>query len=113
MFQVAMLTKVAHSSIGAMRQHFESVMQETEPVTAEVIAVRKAPVGDKLLALVDVAITIHGIDFKVRGLRVSREFVNGTHATSVTSPLHRSVDEQWSSTVAFPKELHQPLSDIV
>lgn len=48
-------------------------MSETETVTAEVIAVRKAPVGGKLLALVDVVIAIHGIEFKVRGLRVSRD----------------------------------------
>lgn len=43
---------------------------ETEPVTVDVIAVRKAPVGGKLLALVDVSITIYSVEFKVRSLRV-------------------------------------------
>lgn len=89
------------------------MLKETEPVTIEVIAVRKAPVGGKLLALVDVSVAIHGIEFKVRGLRVSREVLNGQHATSVTSPLHRDNGGQWLSTIAFPKELHEPLSDIV
>lgn len=86
---------------------------ETEPVTIEVAAVRKAPDGGKLLALVDVSITIHGIEFKVRGLRVSREIMNGKHATSVTSPLHRDIGGGWQSSIAFPPELHEPLSDIV
>ncbi|KAA0570133.1 hypothetical protein [Azospirillum sp. Sh1] len=89
------------------------MLNETEPVTIEVIAVHKAPVGGKLLALVDVSITIHGIEFKVRGLRVSREILNGQHATSVTSPLHRDNGGQWRSTITFPEELHEPLSDIV
>lgn len=88
-------------------------MSETETVTAEVIAVRKAPVGGKLLALVDVTIAIHGIEFKVRGLHVSREIMDGNHATSVTSPLHRDTDGQWSPIITFPVELHQPLTDIV
>lgn len=88
-------------------------MKDTETVLAEVINVRKAPVGGKLLALVDVLIAVHGIEFEVRGLRVSREVVNGNHATSVTSPLHRDIDGQWSPTVTFPEELHHPLRDIV
>lgn len=93
--------------------HSETVMSDTESVLAEVVNVRKAPIGGKLLALVDVLIVIHGIEFKVRGLRVSREVMNGNHATSVTSPLHRDIDGQWSPTVTFPEELHQPLTDIV
>lgn len=88
-------------------------MSDTETVFAEVVNVRKAPIGGKLLALVDVVIVVHGIEFKVRGLRVSREVMNGNHATSVTSPLHRDIDGQWSPTVTFPEELHQPLTDIV
>ena len=88
-------------------------MSETETVLAEVVKVRKAPVGGKLLALVDVVIVIHGIEFKVRGVRVSREIMDGNHATSVTLPLHRDIDGQWSPTVTFPEELHQPLMDIV
>lgn len=89
------------------------MLNETEPVTIEVIALHKAPVGGKLLALVDVSITIHGIEFKVRGLRVSREILNGQHATSVTAPLHRDNGGPWRPTITFPEELHEPLSDIV
>ncbi|MCM8735456.1 hypothetical protein M5E06_14945 [Azospirillum sp. A1-3] len=97
----------------AYQHHSETMMSEIETVTAEVIAVRKAPFGGKLLALIDVAIAIHGIEFKVRGLRVSKEIMNGNYATSVSAPFHRDIDGQWSPTVTFPVELQQPLSDIV
>ena len=86
-------------------------MSETETVTAEVIAIRKTPVGGKLLALVDGAIAIHGIESNVRGLCVSREIMDDHHAPSVISPLHRDSDGQWSPTVTFPVEPHHPLTD--
>lgn len=86
---------------------------ETEIVTAEVLAVRKAPIGGKLLALVDVAISIHGVEFRILGIRVSREVLDGKHATSVTSPQHRDLDGRWAASVTFPPELHEPISGIV
>lgn len=86
---------------------------DTEAVTISVIAIRKAPVGGKLLALVDVAITVAGVQFTVRGIRVSRETLHGKHATSVTSPLHRDLDGRWAGTVSFPVEIHQPMTDII
>ena len=88
-------------------------MTDTEPVTVSVLDVRKASDKGKLLALVDVAITIHGIEFKVQGLRVARGTIDGKPATSVTSPQHRGVDGAWTATVKFPPELHDPLTDIV
>ncbi|HYF86154.1 hypothetical protein [Azospirillum sp.] len=49
------------------------MMSETETVTAEAIAVRKAPLGEKRPALVDVAGFSHGIELNA----------------SMTSPFHR------------------------
>ncbi|RJF76434.1 hypothetical protein D3877_29045 [Azospirillum cavernae] len=86
---------------------------DTEAVTIRVVDLRKGPLGSKLLALFDVAIMIAGVEFLVRGLRVSREVVNGVHATSVTSPLHRDTDGRWAGTVSFSPEILQSMTDIV
>ena len=89
-----------------------SVSRETpefSPATISVIDIKTMPPGNKLHALVDVAVLVDDVEIVIHGVQIRSDATQ----TAVVLPTYRGVDGTWKPAISLPEEIREALADVV